>query len=103
MDSDYGVPRELSEVQKKRTLYQPELPPCLQVRTANAPPRYSCYVPRVRHCPPPGTDLRSLRSCGARSRIVLPPDRFVPSAMIFTVHRSRTPDLFIRDQDTVRI
>jgi hypothetical protein len=34
MDSDYGVPRELSEVQKKRALYQPELPPCLQVRTS---------------------------------------------------------------------
>uniref|UniRef100_A0ACD5YRV1 Uncharacterized protein n=1 Tax=Avena sativa TaxID=4498 RepID=A0ACD5YRV1_AVESA len=33
MDSDYGVPRELSEVQKKRTLYQPELPPCLQGTT----------------------------------------------------------------------
>ncbi|TVU28250.1 hypothetical protein EJB05_19760 [Eragrostis curvula] len=33
MDSDYGVPRELSEVQKTRTLYQPELPPCLQGTT----------------------------------------------------------------------
>ncbi|CAD6249734.1 unnamed protein product [Miscanthus lutarioriparius] len=33
MDSDYGVPRELSEVQKKRALYQPELPPCLQGTT----------------------------------------------------------------------
>ncbi|CAN6246352.1 unnamed protein product [Urochloa humidicola] len=33
MDSDYGVPRELSEVQKKRTLYQPEVPPCLQGTT----------------------------------------------------------------------
>jgi len=76
MDSDYGVPRELSEVQKKRALYQPELPPCLQVRTSH----HSCYVPCVRHCPPPGTDLRSLGSSGARSRIVLRPDRFVPSA-----------------------
>ncbi|KAG8059651.1 hypothetical protein GUJ93_ZPchr0002g23916 [Zizania palustris] len=33
MDSDYGVPRELSEVQRKRALYQPELPPCLQGTT----------------------------------------------------------------------
>ncbi|CAL5055500.1 unnamed protein product [Urochloa decumbens] len=33
MDSDYGVPRELSEVQKKRTLYEPEVPPCLQGTT----------------------------------------------------------------------
>ncbi|KAM3243256.1 hypothetical protein ACQJBY_055297 [Aegilops geniculata] len=33
MDSDYGVPRELSEVQQQRTLYQPELPPCLQGTT----------------------------------------------------------------------
>ncbi|KAG6475589.1 hypothetical protein ZIOFF_064817 [Zingiber officinale] len=33
MDSDYGVPRELSELQKKRTEYQPELPPCLQGTT----------------------------------------------------------------------
>ncbi|GJN22025.1 hypothetical protein PR202_gb09554 [Eleusine coracana subsp. coracana] len=33
MDSDYGVPRELSEVQKKRALYQPGLPPCLQGTT----------------------------------------------------------------------
>ncbi|XP_074558483.1 pyrophosphate--fructose 6-phosphate 1-phosphotransferase subunit alpha-like [Curcuma longa] len=30
MDSDYGVPRELSDLQKQRSLYQPELPPCLQ-------------------------------------------------------------------------
>ena len=37
MDSDYGVPRELSEVQKNRTLYQPEVPPCLQVRAASSP------------------------------------------------------------------
>ncbi|XP_068652558.1 pyrophosphate--fructose 6-phosphate 1-phosphotransferase subunit alpha-like [Aristolochia californica] len=33
MDSDYGVPRELSDLQKHRTLYQPELPPCLQGTT----------------------------------------------------------------------
>jgi hypothetical protein len=37
MDSDYGVPRELSEVQQKRTLYQPELPPCLQVTRRASP------------------------------------------------------------------
>ncbi|XP_022141547.1 pyrophosphate--fructose 6-phosphate 1-phosphotransferase subunit alpha [Momordica charantia] len=30
MDSDYGIPRELSDLQKIRSLYQPELPPCLQ-------------------------------------------------------------------------
>ena len=33
MDSDYGIPRELSDLQKIRSLYQPELPPCLQVLT----------------------------------------------------------------------
>ncbi|XP_020265419.1 pyrophosphate--fructose 6-phosphate 1-phosphotransferase subunit alpha-like isoform X2 [Asparagus officinalis] len=33
MNSDYGVPRELSELQKKRTEYHPELPPCLQGTT----------------------------------------------------------------------
>lgn len=33
MDSDYGVPRELSELQKKRAEYHPELPPCLQGTT----------------------------------------------------------------------
>ncbi|MQL69626.1 hypothetical protein Taro_001938 [Colocasia esculenta] len=33
MDSDYGVPRELSDVQKTRAQYQPELPPCLQGQT----------------------------------------------------------------------
>ncbi|KAI0512039.1 hypothetical protein KFK09_012674 [Dendrobium nobile] len=33
MDSDYGVPRELSDLQKKRTLYQPEIPPCLEGTT----------------------------------------------------------------------
>ncbi|XP_040380770.1 pyrophosphate--fructose 6-phosphate 1-phosphotransferase subunit alpha-like isoform X2 [Oryza brachyantha] len=32
MDSDYGVPRELSALQKARALYRPGLPPCLQVR-----------------------------------------------------------------------
>ncbi|KAJ8459111.1 hypothetical protein OPV22_032037 [Ensete ventricosum] len=33
MGSDYGVPRELSGLQKQRSLYQPELPPCLQGTT----------------------------------------------------------------------
>lgn len=31
MDSDFGIPRELSDLQNHRTLYQPLLPPCLQV------------------------------------------------------------------------
>ncbi|KGN55545.1 pyrophosphate--fructose 6-phosphate 1-phosphotransferase subunit alpha [Cucumis sativus] len=30
MDSDYGIPRQLSDLQKIRSLYQPDLPPCLQ-------------------------------------------------------------------------
>ncbi|XP_052201149.1 pyrophosphate--fructose 6-phosphate 1-phosphotransferase subunit alpha [Diospyros lotus] len=30
MDSDYGLPRELSDLQKARSAYKPELPPCLQ-------------------------------------------------------------------------
>uniref|UniRef100_A0A0D9WPV9 Pyrophosphate--fructose 6-phosphate 1-phosphotransferase subunit alpha n=1 Tax=Leersia perrieri TaxID=77586 RepID=A0A0D9WPV9_9ORYZ len=33
MDSDYGVPRELSTLQKARALYRPDLPPCLQGTT----------------------------------------------------------------------
>ncbi|XP_073003347.1 pyrophosphate--fructose 6-phosphate 1-phosphotransferase subunit alpha-like [Typha latifolia] len=33
MDSDFGLPRELSELQKERAKYQPELPPCLQGTT----------------------------------------------------------------------
>ncbi|KAI3745570.1 hypothetical protein L6452_07970 [Arctium lappa] len=33
MESDYGVPRELSHLQKNRSLYQPQLPPCLQGTT----------------------------------------------------------------------
>ncbi|URE15842.1 pyrophosphate--fructose 6-phosphate 1-phosphotransferase [Musa troglodytarum] len=33
MDSDYGVPRELSDLQKQRALYRPGLPPCLQGTT----------------------------------------------------------------------
>ncbi|XP_071696446.1 pyrophosphate--fructose 6-phosphate 1-phosphotransferase subunit alpha-like [Rutidosis leptorrhynchoides] len=33
MDSDYGVPRELSDLQKDRSVYHPELPPCLQGTT----------------------------------------------------------------------
>ncbi|KAI3424041.1 PsbP domain-containing protein [Psidium guajava] len=33
MESDYGIPRELSDLQKHRSLYQPELPPCLQGTT----------------------------------------------------------------------
>jgi pyrophosphate--fructose-6-phosphate 1-phosphotransferase len=33
MDSDFGVPRELSDLQKLRSQYQPELPPCLQGTT----------------------------------------------------------------------
>lgn len=31
MDSDFGIPRELSDLQKHRSLYEPVLPPCLQV------------------------------------------------------------------------
>ncbi|KAK1259681.1 Pyrophosphate--fructose 6-phosphate 1-phosphotransferase subunit alpha [Acorus gramineus] len=30
MDSDFGISRELSDLQKQRSLYKPELPPCLQ-------------------------------------------------------------------------
>ncbi|KAL8211560.1 hypothetical protein R6Q57_005997 [Mikania cordata] len=33
MESDYGVSRELSDLQKMRCIYQPELPPCLQGTT----------------------------------------------------------------------
>lgn len=33
MDSDFGIPRELSDLQKHRCLYEPELPPCLQGTT----------------------------------------------------------------------
>ncbi|KAK4389987.1 Pyrophosphate--fructose 6-phosphate 1-phosphotransferase subunit alpha [Sesamum angolense] len=33
MDSDFGVARELSELQNLRTQYQPQLPPCLQGTT----------------------------------------------------------------------
>jgi pyrophosphate--fructose-6-phosphate 1-phosphotransferase len=33
MDSDYGIPRELSDLQKLRSTYQPILPPCLQGTT----------------------------------------------------------------------
>ncbi|KAL8162509.1 hypothetical protein V2J09_013998 [Rumex salicifolius] len=33
MDSDFGIPRQLSDLQKQRSLYQPELPPCLQGTT----------------------------------------------------------------------
>lgn len=37
MDSDYGVPRELSALQKARALYRPDLPPCLQVTCPSYP------------------------------------------------------------------
>ncbi|KAF5767081.1 putative diphosphate--fructose-6-phosphate 1-phosphotransferase [Helianthus annuus] len=33
MESDYGVPRDLSALQKSRSIYHPELPPCLQGTT----------------------------------------------------------------------
>ncbi|KAJ6731244.1 PYROPHOSPHATE--FRUCTOSE 6-PHOSPHATE 1-PHOSPHOTRANSFERASE [Salix viminalis] len=33
MDSDFGIPRELSDLQKLRSLYLPEVPPCLQGTT----------------------------------------------------------------------
>ncbi|KAJ0851714.1 putative diphosphate--fructose-6-phosphate 1-phosphotransferase [Helianthus annuus] len=33
MESDYGVPRDLSPLQKSRSIYHPELPPCLQGTT----------------------------------------------------------------------
>lgn len=31
MDSDYGIARELSDLQTLRSHYKPQLPPCLQV------------------------------------------------------------------------
>lgn len=46
MDSDYGVPRELSALQKKRALYQPELPPCLQVPSPVPARRVLCVLDR---------------------------------------------------------
>ncbi|KAI3730257.1 hypothetical protein L1987_61426 [Smallanthus sonchifolius] len=33
MESDYGLPRELSHLQHARSLYKPQLPPCLQGTT----------------------------------------------------------------------
>ncbi|KAL1535193.1 diphosphate--fructose-6-phosphate 1-phosphotransferase [Salvia divinorum] len=33
MDTDYGIARELSDLQQLRTLYKPQLPPCLQGTT----------------------------------------------------------------------
>ncbi|XP_022772523.1 pyrophosphate--fructose 6-phosphate 1-phosphotransferase subunit alpha isoform X2 [Durio zibethinus] len=33
MDSDFGIPRELSDLQKLRSQYQPQLPPCLEGTT----------------------------------------------------------------------
>nr|GEV68867.1 pyrophosphate--fructose 6-phosphate 1-phosphotransferase subunit alpha-like [Tanacetum cinerariifolium] len=33
MESDYGLPRDLSHLQLARSLYRPELPPCLQGTT----------------------------------------------------------------------
>ncbi|CAG7904785.1 hypothetical protein IGI04_028959 [Brassica rapa subsp. trilocularis] len=33
MDSDFGIPRELSPLQQLRSQYQPQLPPCLQGTT----------------------------------------------------------------------
>ncbi|XP_047329419.1 pyrophosphate--fructose 6-phosphate 1-phosphotransferase subunit alpha isoform X1 [Impatiens glandulifera] len=33
MDSDYGIARELTDLQKLRSTYQPQLPPCLQGTT----------------------------------------------------------------------
>ncbi|XVE56306.1 hypothetical protein DITRI_Ditri03aG0228100 [Diplodiscus trichospermus] len=33
MDSDFGIPRELSDLQKLRSEYQPQLPPCLEGTT----------------------------------------------------------------------
>ncbi|GLT74031.1 hypothetical protein SLA2020_458520 [Shorea laevis] len=33
MDSDFGIPRELSDLQKLRSHYQPEIPPCLEGTT----------------------------------------------------------------------
>ncbi|CAH9079843.1 unnamed protein product [Cuscuta europaea] len=33
MDSDFGLPRELSDLQKLRSQYKPDLPPCLQGTT----------------------------------------------------------------------
>jgi hypothetical protein len=71
-------------VQNKRALYQPELPPCLQVRAMS----YHCHcnLPCVRHClrsRSPGIDLRPVGSRGAaRSRAAFRPDRSLASHLL---------------------
>lgn len=75
MDSDYGVPRELSEVQKKRTLYRPEVPPCLQVRTA--PPITTDSLHCVHHCVPCRLLVSDLLTGGSRA-----PDPALPFCRI---------------------
>ena len=41
MDSDFGIPRELSPLQQLRSQYQPELPPCLQVLLLHS---FYCFI-----------------------------------------------------------
>lgn len=49
MDADYGIARELSDLQKLRSHYHPELPPCLQVQLCSIHPLLttttSLYMP----------------------------------------------------------
>jgi hypothetical protein len=64
MDSDYGAPRELSALQKARALYQPELPPCLQVPPPAPYPRDAIAACRCRRgrSPPPRIRIAALRA-----------------------------------------
>ncbi|KAJ3693177.1 hypothetical protein LUZ60_008657 [Juncus effusus] len=54
MGADFGAPRELSEVQKKRVEYQPELPPCLQGKTVRVE-----FGDSTTNCDPPSAQAIS--------------------------------------------
>ena len=81
MDSDYGAPRELSALQKARALYQPELPPCLQVGTPPSPPTLATPLPLAGAAAgePLGTGSASPPCALRRSR--LRPDRSVSPSL----------------------
>ncbi|XP_021855656.2 pyrophosphate--fructose 6-phosphate 1-phosphotransferase subunit alpha [Spinacia oleracea] len=84
MDSDFGIPRELSHLQKQRSLYQPELPPCLQGTTVRV--EYGDLTTAIDHADTHSISRYFPHTFGQPLAHFLRANAKVPDAHIITEH-----------------
>ncbi|KNA06069.1 hypothetical protein SOVF_184560 [Spinacia oleracea] len=84
MDSDFGIPRELSHLQKQRSLYQPELPPCLQGTTVRV--EYGDLTTAIDHADTHAISRYFPHTFGQPLAHFLRANAKVPDAHIITEH-----------------